>query len=76
MVKQANTSKKTDAAAASPMEPGPVTEAGPSVSGNSHDEIARRAYLHWQARGCPHGSAEDDWFSAERELKKAGPDGA
>jgi len=32
-------------------------------------EIAARAYEIWQSRGCPSGSAEEDWFQAERELK-------
>jgi hypothetical protein len=31
------------------------------------EEIAQLAYSLWQARGCPHGSAEEDWFAAERE---------
>jgi hypothetical protein len=31
--------------------------------------IAARAYELWQARGCPEGSPDEDWFQAERELK-------
>lgn len=27
-----------------------------------------RAYFRWQARGCPEGSPEEDWFRAEQEL--------
>jgi hypothetical protein len=23
----------------------------------------------WQARGCPHGSSEEDWFHAAEELR-------
>jgi hypothetical protein len=34
-----------------------------------HDEIARLAYDLWQARGCPHGSADIDWLQAEKELR-------
>lgn len=34
-------------------------------------QIAAAAYELWQARGCPVGSPEDDWFRAERELKAA-----
>ena len=34
----------------------------------SHEEIARLAYAYWEARGHPHGSAQEDWFRAEREL--------
>ena len=36
----------------------------------SHDEIARLAHELWQARGCPHGSAEVDWLRAEQELQR------
>ncbi len=32
-------------------------------------DVASRAYERWQRRGKPHGSAEEDWFEAERELK-------
>ena len=34
----------------------------------THEEIARLAYACWEARGHPHGSAQEDWFRAEREL--------
>ena len=34
----------------------------------SHEEIARLAYAYWEARGHPHGSAQEDWFRAEHEL--------
>ena len=32
------------------------------------DQIAELAYALWQARGCPEGSPEEDWFQAEQEL--------
>jgi hypothetical protein len=32
------------------------------------DEIARRAYEIWQARGCPQGDGQDDWEAAKNEL--------
>ena len=32
------------------------------------DEIARRAYEIWQARGCPPGDGSEDWRAAEAEL--------
>ncbi len=32
-------------------------------------DIALRAYELWQERGCPEGSAEEDWIQAEREVK-------
>jgi Protein of unknown function (DUF2934) len=34
-----------------------------------HGAIATRAYELWQARGCPIGSSQEDWFRAEQELK-------
>jgi hypothetical protein len=34
----------------------------------SHDEIAKRSYELFLARGGEHGHAEEDWLTAEREL--------
>ena len=34
----------------------------------SQEEIARRAYEIWQARGCPEGDGNDNWRAAEAEL--------
>jgi hypothetical protein len=34
----------------------------------SKEEIARRAYEIWQARGCPPGDGSEDWRTAEAEL--------
>jgi hypothetical protein len=36
----------------------------------SHDEIARRAYELFLARGRQHGGAQEDWLTAERELRQ------
>jgi hypothetical protein len=33
-----------------------------------HQDIAQLAHQLWQARGCPVGSPEQDWFDAVREL--------
>lgn len=33
------------------------------------DRTARLAYSYWEARGCQGGSAEEDWYRAESELK-------
>ena len=57
------------------LEP-PIPEAG--ISGAiiqiedspSHDAIAVLAYSYWEARGRQGGSAEEDWFQAERELRE------
>lgn len=35
-------------------------------------KIADRAYQRWVERGCPQGSAEEDWLEAERELTSQG----
>lgn len=32
------------------------------------EEVATLAYEYWQARGCPEGCPEEDWYRAEREL--------
>jgi hypothetical protein len=33
--------------------------------------IGELAYRIWQARGCPQGTAEQDWLDAEKQLKSA-----
>jgi hypothetical protein len=43
-------------------------ETMPSQTSVSEDEIARRAYEIWQARGCPPGDGSQDWQAAQREL--------
>jgi hypothetical protein len=35
----------------------------------SEEDIAVLAYKLWQARGCPEGSSQEDWFHAVAELK-------
>jgi hypothetical protein len=37
----------------------------------THDAIAELAYSYWVKRDYRHGSAEEDWFRAERELLDA-----
>jgi hypothetical protein len=34
-----------------------------------HEEIAALAHKLWQARGCPDGSPQEDWFNAAAELR-------
>jgi hypothetical protein len=45
-------------------------EAEYPVSVDDHEEIARLAYAYWEARGCPIGSPEQDWYRAEDALRK------
>ena len=49
---------------------GHVNEHGIAMFG--HEEIAALAYALWQARGCPEGSPEEDWFRAAHELRARG----
>ena len=39
------------------------------IEPQNQQEVAALAYEFWQARGCPDGSPEQDWFRAERELQ-------
>lgn len=54
----------------------PTDDASTDHAGNNrreleHDAIASLAYSYWLARGGHgEGSADDDWFRAERELKE------
>ncbi|MGO4882461.1 MAG: DUF2934 domain-containing protein [Bryobacteraceae bacterium] len=34
------------------------------------DELGRLAYWHWEMRGSPEGSQDEDWFWAEEELRR------
>jgi hypothetical protein len=42
---------------------------GHGIAAFGHAEIASLAYEHWQARGCPQGSAQEDWFQAAEDLR-------
>ncbi len=44
-----------------------VNEHGFTIFG--HEDIATLAHALWQARGCPEGSPEEDWFHAVHELR-------
>ena len=39
-----------------------------AATAGNHEEARQLAYSYWQARDCPDGSPEEDWFRAEREL--------
>lgn len=36
----------------------------------SAEQIAKRAYAIWQAKGCPNGQDQQHWLQAERELNQ------
>jgi hypothetical protein len=38
------------------------------VTLDKHQQIAERAYLIWERKGCPPGSALDNWIEAEAEV--------
>jgi hypothetical protein len=42
---------------------------GHGIAAFGHSEIAALAYELWQARGCPDGSPEEDWYRAAEELR-------
>ena len=46
-----------------------VTTVGHGVTAFGHSDIAALAYELWQARGCPDGSSEEDWFRAAEILR-------
>ncbi|MGZ3420269.1 MAG: DUF2934 domain-containing protein [Polyangiales bacterium] len=56
-------SKTSTMAAVAPATPERAAAAKPT-----HDEIARRAYELWLARGATHGTHLENWLEAEREL--------
>ena len=51
-----------------PDDPAPIIE--PTNGSASPEDVARLAYEFWEARGCPDGSPEEDWFRAENELHR------
>ena len=51
-------------------ESGQVNAAKTPADAPAHEHIASLAYSHWEARGRQGGSALEDWFRAEREMKE------
>jgi Protein of unknown function (DUF2934) len=43
--------------------------AGHGVVAFGHEDIAALAHHLWQARGCPEGSSDVDWFQAAEQLR-------
>jgi Protein of unknown function (DUF2934) len=68
MAKQKTETAAVDGAALA-TEVDTAVEATPTPD---HEQTAQLAYSYWQARGCPDGSPEDDWFRAEADLHNGG----
>ena len=45
------------------------TTVGHGITAFGHNDIAALAHQLWEARGCPQGSADEDWFEAVRQLR-------
>jgi hypothetical protein len=54
----------------------PVAGDPSSLWMGDREAIARLAYEYWEARGCPDGSPEEDWFRAEKTLARPARPGA
>jgi hypothetical protein len=52
------------------IAPAEVIRADDEISAPSDSQIAELAYSYWEARGGEGGSAWEDWFRAEQELKR------
>jgi Protein of unknown function (DUF2934) len=54
--------------------PAPEENYGDGLQPNTM-QVAERAYHIWYSKGCPEGTAEEDWCQAERELRGQSSDG-
>lgn len=54
--------------AVKPPQAAPASVAAPANGSVPSDAIAKRAYEKYVARGGAHGSDQEDWAEAEREL--------
>lgn len=52
------------------IDPVGVMTPAPEAQDVTHARISQLAYSYWIARGHAHGSPEEDWHRAERELKE------
>ena len=52
-----------------PVSTGDSSETFPSDTAPSTEDIAKLAYALWEARGGDGGSAEEDWYRAEQEIR-------
>lgn len=71
-IRMAETVKKRQVAAEPRLRTTAKRKAGPRLMKPAivlHEEIEKLAHRFWAERGYQHGSAEVDWFRAERELR-------
>jgi len=61
---RAHTAKGSGSVAGISSQSARIGRPGP----DNQEEIAALAHVLWQARGCPDGSPEEDWFQAKRKL--------
>ncbi|KFE63918.1 DUF2934 domain-containing protein [Hyalangium minutum] len=61
--------KETAKVATTPPAKAATNTAAPARTGPTHEQIARRAYEIFLARGGQPGNPEQDWSQAERELQ-------
>ena len=54
------------------LDPAELMLADDEVSAPTQEQVAELAYSYWEARGFRGGSPWEDWFRAERELKRRG----
>jgi hypothetical protein len=59
---------KTDKTSAPMVKASKSSKAAKAMRVPTHDEIAKRSYELYLARGGEHGHAEQDWLRAEAEL--------
>ena len=55
-----------------PHHPAQAVTVGHGIVAFGHSDIAALAHALWEARGCPQGSPEADWFEAVDELRSRG----
>jgi len=51
------------------------TTVGHGIAAFGHNDIAALAHVLWEARGCPEGSPEKDWFEAAEQLRSRAASG-
>jgi hypothetical protein len=67
---------KVQSSTTTPMPIGSDPAGQSRMSRPNPEEVARRAYERYQQRGGSHGSDQDDWYEAERDLSSNSSSGA